>query len=614
MAIILIANASAQFYEIPQESIYGNMTSDMLIWVADYEPKIIRSDLLEENDVQVYAQLKGIQVNPFISIPVIRQVSIRPTSIVSGSLLGVSGTSYIGPRIKTPEDLGWAIIRIKRIPSEDKMPDSIDLNLSATISYDFEDAVGFGRKDLVLDIVNENDWRLNEWKYSFWDGSGYLRLADLNSKAVINLYDSSKLPISSFQLSSGEESKPYFINVNGKRGFVKVKLDGIETPEPYARAIVDVGGKKTEALLKKGSDLFAGSSWRVVDLVPSVGGGGYITIRNSLGEQETLSIETRSAVFVNSTGEEKTVTVGNALDGYYIGWITDNFVYAIKTTKIERALLSIRNLIKSSGVEKAFEDAKSKGIISEYKSLLKDDILIGTTWTLKNITAPAHSDLLDEAELKKYTDAALTQYDEIASGFELEVRNDTQVKVQYSSSWPKSALWESYNFVKYFDQSKASEILRKLIEKYPNDLEVKQWQDELKKLSEYSYKNAYTSLTDKGISVLLFLEEIEIPESETKATVIVNGIQQEMTEGASIDVDYYLEKIDETNVLIRKAGATSSETLKISEQRTLNQTKVKLISTKVEKLAKVTVSPYSAGGITTTNFSIHIGIEKEAYN
>jgi len=614
--LVSIHTASAQFAgEFPQESVYGNASDDLLVWITDYEPTLIRSDLLEENDVNIFAKIRGIQVNPFISIPVINSVSVRPATINKN--INIVGQGYIRPSgTINPDDLGWVVVAIKRIPTEANMPDEVDLNLTATISYDFQDNLGFGKKDLSIDIINEGQWNQNEVKYEFWDNAGFLRLQDLTDQyATIGIYDSFKRAVSSFKLAVGQQSQPYFINVYGKRGYVRVTLNSIQTPSPSARVNINFGGKTSESLLKVNSPLFAGSDWKVTSINPNLGGGGSMTIRDSKGNTRTISVETRTATITDNGVEQPPVTVGSQIGSGFIGWITSDTVYIVNITgrtSKDATLNAIRTSIKNKGVDATFKTMPSIA--------LKKGGLLGNIF-LKNITAPGYNDVLNNLEAKGYFDSALTQYNQISSGLEVEVRDDISDQgsgakslIQYNNSWPESALWRSYQFAKLYDQAKASDLLRKLIEKYPADAQAISWNQQLNNLNDFNYANANVFVDNQGTAVSVSLQEIEIPDVSASASMIVKGIQGDYNEGSTIDPEWYLSKIDTNSVTLIKTGIDARTLLvSVGSEVTLNTTSgltVKLLSTQTKKEAQVTVSPYSKEGITTTNFSLHVAIEK----
>lgn len=612
-----VSSVIAQTYA--QDEILSDQGQDLMVWVTNYEPKILRSDLLEENDVSIYAQLKGIQVNPFISIPKIDSVSLRPSSL--GKNTNVVGLSYIRPNgIVTADDLGWLVVTIKRIPTQDKMPDTIDLNVSATIDYSFEDLIGFGTKDITLGIVNEQEWRNNEWKYEFWGNSGFLRLSELSTdnQAKIELFDSAKNSLGTIALTAGQKSIPYLVNVDGKRGYVTFTLQGIETPSSYAKISVNIDGKKSENIVRQNSPLYAGSEWTVVGIEPKSGGAGNLVIRNNKGEQKSLSIETRSVV-ITENNADKTRTIGDKVGEDYIAWIADKAVYFIKTDNLDRALSSINGLVKSKGLSKAFDYAKSQSIIKDYHVALEGQVYNGAT--IKTASSLKYNQVLDNAEAKKYFDAALNEYNEISSGIDVPVRSDTGISsvssdkgyVAYNQSWTMSALWRAYEFANNYDQAKAAEFLKNLAERYPNEVDKDKWQSEIDKLFNLNYANAKTYITDRGKEVSVILEEINNPELAAKAYLVAGGIQGEYKQGAVVDSDYYLEQVTNTGVTIRKYDNSASWQIAVNNERELNSTShfsVKVLSTKVEKEARVTIAPYNKNGHTVTNFTLHVGVEK----
>ena len=99
----------------------GDIVEDILIEVSSYEPAVLVSSLLEENNNPVYANLVGTRTNPFIEVPKIRNIAIRPTDIDRDIVRGITwvrpgGTALIEGGFErstityaTLEDLGYLI-------------------------------------------------------------------------------------------------------------------------------------------------------------------------------------------------------------------------------------------------------------------------------------------------------------------------------------------------------------------------------------------------------------------------------------------------------------------------------------------------------------------------
>ena len=153
LVVAQVANPVAFFSEgytpgvtITPLASYANKT-DFLVQVVDYEPKVVRSDLLEEQQVPVYAQLALVKANPIISEPLIRGT---PRIIQKGANEFAS-VVYIPPAqgITNLGNIGYALVLLRQMP-ESKMPDSVDIDVRAEVMYDAKYALGIREESFSL--------------------------------------------------------------------------------------------------------------------------------------------------------------------------------------------------------------------------------------------------------------------------------------------------------------------------------------------------------------------------------------------------------------------------------------------------------------------------------
>ena len=104
----------------------ADVTQDFLVQVVDYQPKVVRSDLLEEQDIPVFAKLALTQINPIIDVSRISSITVSQIPELEGEKFPskfVSGVFWNPPpqgKITT-ENAGYAIVRLRGgIPEEDK--------------------------------------------------------------------------------------------------------------------------------------------------------------------------------------------------------------------------------------------------------------------------------------------------------------------------------------------------------------------------------------------------------------------------------------------------------------------------------------------------------------
>src|SRR3989344_5778620 len=171
-------------------------------------PAVVRSDLLEEQDVSVYCQLSAIKLNPLADIESVSRISFSGNNsrYISGisfyparAALGLSeGTNspFLG-------NIGYVAITLKKQKNESSMPDFVSGNS----------------------------------RYGFWNKKGYLRAEYIGSNdATISVYNTDLRKISSLTLGEGETSQE--ISIQGFDycdGGLQLKLEELEFPATKAR-------------------------------------------------------------------------------------------------------------------------------------------------------------------------------------------------------------------------------------------------------------------------------------------------------------------------------------------------------------------------------------------
>jgi len=226
-------------------------------------PSIVRSDLLEEQNVPVFCPIVATQLNPLIDVEAINTMVFsfsgeRPPE--------VSGLGYYPARaalgrtgqVTQPvlNNLGYAVIVLKQQRNESAMPDFVGGNLTARIRYDIKNAFGVGQAVFYLpEITNEEEWNRNFKRYSFWDGRGYLRAESIgDDRASISIYSdrethglarTNKRKIATKILNVGETSGEMFMpGFDYCLGSMQLKLNGLEAPG--TRASLNINGDISE--------------------------------------------------------------------------------------------------------------------------------------------------------------------------------------------------------------------------------------------------------------------------------------------------------------------------------------------------------------------------------
>ena len=216
-------------------------------------PSVVRSDLLEEQNVPVFCPLIATKLNPLIDVEAIDYISFSPrgyTKEVAGvgfhparaALRGNYKTLLNSPVL---ENIGYAVIVLKKQKNESAMPDWVQGNLTAKIRYDIKNAFGVGKAVYYLPELDDTEWVLNYKQYGFWQGRGFLRAEDIDKdSAFISIYSDKNNKVSGVRLKKGETSREIYIPGFYCFGGMQLKLHDLDVPD--RRAKLNVNGEIVE--------------------------------------------------------------------------------------------------------------------------------------------------------------------------------------------------------------------------------------------------------------------------------------------------------------------------------------------------------------------------------
>ncbi|MDE1848458.1 MAG: transglycosylase SLT domain-containing protein [Nanoarchaeota archaeon] len=177
-------------------------------------PAVVRSDLLEQQDVPVMCPIVATQINPLISVNSIQGMTISVSGNASRyvntagfypaqAALNLQGQQNTYPLLS---NVGYAVIDLKQMPNESSMPDFVSGNLTATINYNAQNIFG-GNSNFYIPVMSDSDWQNNYPDYNFWNSKGYLRVTSIqNDNANINVYGTNLNQLSSLNLKTGQTS------------------------------------------------------------------------------------------------------------------------------------------------------------------------------------------------------------------------------------------------------------------------------------------------------------------------------------------------------------------------------------------------------------------------
>ncbi len=265
-------------------------------------PAVLRTDLLEEQDVPVFCQLTGIKINPLIEVPEITSISFKGQlqKEIAGigfhparAALKTWGSQLLGSPVIN--NLGYLVVVVRRQPAENATPNWIEANLTALIQYNAEKALGIGKAGFLLPVLSDDEWQQYYKQYSFWNGKAYIRALEIGKDSAgdyarLAIYLDANKQLTSFILHAGQTSQEIYLPGYYCSAALKVNLNNIATPDIKAKIRID----DDEMWLAKGQR-FLDDNCFVKDIQPNIVGGGKITISCKDSGSYTLEIDPPTA-------------------------------------------------------------------------------------------------------------------------------------------------------------------------------------------------------------------------------------------------------------------------------------------------------------------------------
>jgi len=229
------------------------------------EPSVIRSDLLEEQNIPVFCQLMATKINPLIEVDAIDSISFErqtPSKSLFSKLQSsasqdiVSGVGFYPARaavksqktlLNSPvlENIGYVVIVLGKQKNESAMPDWVEGNLTAKISYDIKNAFGVGSAEYYLPQMDDSQWEQNYKQYGFWQARGFLRAEEIDeNSATISVYRDKEHKSATVTLEEGKTSREVRLPGFYCMGGMQLRLNSLENPA--TRAKFDINGEIVE--------------------------------------------------------------------------------------------------------------------------------------------------------------------------------------------------------------------------------------------------------------------------------------------------------------------------------------------------------------------------------
>ena len=321
--LLFISLPIAEAAELTDETDELETGETIAVNVKSYEPTILTSNLIEDNDVPVYVYLAGSTLGTLIGSeynvePVyggieIDKVRIEPLTIDTEEALA-GEPKYFKPNKFTDNTLGYLLLNLKQIELEEDVPKAFNLSFSAEIWFkEAERLYSLSKTALVLpENPDEDVWTdsLEQYGalYSFFGGRGLIRVNDIEGSTVdLTVYSNKDLywpiigaprAIADLSLKEGETSDYLDLGLTEeevlKNAKFRVTISDIKDPSlERATVQVQVGGKLSQVIVTEGSALYPSSSWTVKSIAQGrthEGATEYgVVIKDRKGNKETIT-------------------------------------------------------------------------------------------------------------------------------------------------------------------------------------------------------------------------------------------------------------------------------------------------------------------------------------
>ncbi len=554
------------------------------------QPAVVRSDLLEEQNVPVFCKIMLIQTNPLIDVSRVKTIRF-PGNLPEG----VAGITYFPPRYNlmqktniadTPIDdhIGYFVVSLKKTPNETSMPDWIEGNLTAIIDYDVESALGTGRTNFYVVEVPEEDW-LRDYKfYSFWNGKAYLKTESIESdRATVSVYRDFDTKEATLTLKKGETSAPIYLGGFYCAAGLKVTLEDVKAP--VDTALLQIGD---DTVWVANGDKIMGDKCIVGEIKVSDSGGkvaiscpvtnGKFDLSLNYGKVN-LTIDTQPE---GEYGIGKEIVSGRNIYLAYSGTLKNGEVTKqvavivsdpwVKTATAfqERELFSIVDKIitDKSSKTSALTDKIQKAIIAEYNTKvpesknkitpanvlvlinkseglitqIKLDTSTPTTYKIKlgELDSFKNKEWGDDEPAYVYYKKAIQSYRDLADFYPQEKRLDDD----YFEPYAAEALSKAAILAQLFGRvEEREEFYSRLRANYPDSSWTRETQQKIDSLKRYDTKESRAIVNLREGSYFVSVLDFKRPTKDNFGVdLMINGVQQRLGK----DEIFYVNKAGQT--------------------------------------------------------------------
>src|SRR3989339_511186 len=614
---------------------------DMILQVvpAGCQPVVVRSDIIAEQNVPVFCQIQALKLNPYVEIKDIRSITF---SGVRGYPQEVVGTGFQPARaaLRTNDrllgsplanNIGYAVIILKKQPNETALPDFINMTLAARIEYDSSNALGIGNTEFSLSPVSESEWATEKLKQSFWQGRYSVRLDEAyDDFAIVSIYSGDKKIVTT-RVDKGKVSSDIYLPGMYCRAGLQIHYDGFRSADKKARI---------EVTSDSGTDVFdvdgpssgqsGGSSFlnrcRVNSIDINNDGTGSVTI---MCDAQKIVLKMGSTSITETIIPKGAIVSSSDAGGTQISWVylDDSVVgagnggnYSIQKKGTGEWQLFYRKTSTSSAVskEKDLTDANNKWMVT-----LKNELIARQQGkTTGDMTERVYS-----GDAEKNVNDALDAYKGVVDDYTSE-KTGVNAGDEY---YGVKALDAAISLAEYAQKQRTQIMLYdKFLEKYPLHPEINGKIAGKERLLSYdaSKSSDVVKINNQWVSIKLI--ELSKPKSEeVSALVAFAGTDlnlrlgekaQEVSLAASGTAKVTLEETPTVNSakikvicpLISGKAESRTETVSLNRETTFCGKQLTLKDTTVPKVATVRLTSSARSLGSETNITIGIGIEKRA--
>ncbi len=620
-------------------------------------PAVVRSDLLEEQSIPVFCKLTTLKTNPLIEVPHIRSVNFASGARAPEGIKAILFHPYRAAlKQTTPFDelvgspisgeLGYVVVVLNQIPAERDMPDSINANLTARITYDVTTSFGITNDNFILPVLTEEQWQRDYQRYGFWNGKGYVRVLGISGNtAQVAIYAGPERPLQTFTLEPGKRSSLVYLPGMYCGAGLNIRLNQIDAPKD--KATLNVNGNSID--IGEGM-MVLDNRCRVTEVSPSsYGVGGRVSLqcpeglyvlnkpgaiaRIKVGEEGIKEYRGGDLLSVNVAGKPTSNFTVSFVGKYLIP--RENFneewkIVVLQKTRdpkqitetnkrIERFLagsdVRAKASSQSSFASALREVAGSDSIVVVDRS---DSLVDGVVIEVVSVDAILQQSY--QPVVEKYYALYKANYETVVKDFP----NEKEVDTPQGEFLGENALWQAAETARILGKNQDQvKILEEIINRYPQSTKTPKARQRLKDIYSSGDTNEATKIISSGgRTYYVALETLSRPTTaELGAEIFVNNEIRTVGFKEVIGSDWQVERIDETSVFLRRISdfrpneqlKRSEVTLRRGQSEKLSDTiDVRLERINLQRQATVSIHPFSKEGETFANFSVHIGIEKRA--